>query len=470
MTTQVAVLIPGIMGSVLELVRRDAGGQVLSREVIWPGSVASLLLPYGKMQELLSDEVEATDLIRSVSFSVQYQQLIDDLARCGFRERPAAGEKPTLYTCPYDWRKDNALSAAVLAARVDAAVAEHGADTEVTLIGHSMGGLVARYYLESGDFADGQKHAGFKAVRTLITLGTPHRGAPLALSAAMGREKRLFLSAAQVRQLSRDPRYPSLYQLLPPRDEPFAWAMEKAAAFAPIDIYDQQVASSLGLVAKNLQAAEDFHAKLDLSKRPSPGGRHVRYFFFVGTRQPTYSSVYVRDLLTTPKTYAAELLQIEDAGDGTVPAWSGGLTGVQMMPVGGEHGTIYRNGPLLTTLGGLLGAPGVLAALPEHVEVALRERVVRMAAPVHAALAFGAGVDKLDGKLVIQRAETDAAGVVTYLPPVSQHPITYSGLNAENLNVVFSAPSYPAVYRVAYVPAGYDEPAGSDELFVQQEF
>jgi pimeloyl-ACP methyl ester carboxylesterase len=459
--TRVAVFVPGIMGSVLELQNPDG-----TREVVWPGSVASLVLPYNKMAQLMSDDLIATDVIRRVSFSVQYQQLIDDLARCGFRETVQDGTKPTLYLCPYDWRGDNARAADVLADKVDAAVAEHGAGTQVTLIGHSMGGLVGRYYLESGDYA---ARPGFPAVRELFTLGTPHRGAPLALSAALGQEKRLFLSAAQVRRLASDTRFTALYQLLPPRGEPFAWADGARNAYGVVDIYDPQVARSLGLVAQNLRAAEEFHAKLDLNRRPQFQGAPVRYFFFVGTRQMTYSAVKVLDLLTNPTTYRVTPWGLEDAGDGTVPAWSGALTGVQGHPVGGEHGTIYRNDVLLQTLGALLGAPGVLAARPEKVEVSLRERVVKMAAPVHIALTFGPGVDRLDGKLVIQRAQTDAQGVVTFSPPVSEHPITYSGLNAERLNVVFSAPGYPDVYRVAYIPSGHADPAGSDELFVQQD-
>jgi pimeloyl-ACP methyl ester carboxylesterase len=459
--TRVAVLIPGIMGSVLELPSPDG-----TRDVVWPGSVASLVLPFNKMAQLMSDDLVATDVIRRVSFSVQYQQIIDDLARCGFREKAQGGQRPTLYLCPYDWRRDNALAADVLADKVDAAVAEHGAGTQVSLIGHSMGGLVGRCYLESGDYI---ARPGFSAVRELFTLGTPHRGAPLALSAALGQEKRLFLNAAQVCQLASDTRFTSLYQLLPPRGEPFAWADGARNAYGVVDIYETQVAQSLGLVAQNLKAAETFHAKLDLGRRPTFQGAPVRYFFFAGTRQVTYSAVKVLDLLTTPKTYRVTPWELDDAGDGTVPAWSGALTGVQGHPVGGEHGTIYRNDVLLQTLGALLGAPGVLAALPEKVEVSLRERVVRMAAPVHAALTFGPGVDKLNGKLVVQRAQTDAQGVVTFSPPVSEHPITYSGLNAERLNVVFSAPGYPAVYRVAYIPSGYPDPAGSDELFVQQD-
>jgi triacylglycerol esterase/lipase EstA (alpha/beta hydrolase family) len=45
------------------------------------------------------------------------------------------------------------------------------------LVGHSMGGLVATYVLKRLD--------GARRVRRVITLGTPHRGTPLALAGAL---------------------------------------------------------------------------------------------------------------------------------------------------------------------------------------------------------------------------------------------------------------------------------------------
>ncbi|MCM8595540.1 triacylglycerol lipase [Accumulibacter sp.] len=57
-----------------------------------------------------------------------------------------------------------------LARRVDAVLAATGAD-RLVLVGHSMGGLVARAYL--------QRHGSSRTAR-LITLGTPHQGSELA--------------------------------------------------------------------------------------------------------------------------------------------------------------------------------------------------------------------------------------------------------------------------------------------------
>jgi len=449
----VAILVPGIMGSVL---KHDG-------QVIWPGPLSSLIFSYKLMDKLLEPNLQVPDVIRKVSISTQYRSLIEDLAKCGFRED---SEPQTLFVCPYDWRKDNATSADTLADKVDEAFNEHGGNVEISIIGHSMGGLVSRYYLESNHY---NARPGFQSIRRLLTLGTPHRGSPMALSAAMGREKRLFLSAEQVLRLVSDTRYPSLYQLLPPEGEPFAWNEDKASEYGQINIYDNQVAQSLGLVRQNLQSAKDFHSKLDLTKRPLFQGNPIRYFFFFGTRQNTVSAATLLQTGNNPVMYRVRMTELDDAGDGTVPVWSAFATGMQGQPVGGEHSVIYRNDTLRRTMAILLGKAGVLAAVPERVEVALRERVVNPNDRVYVTLSFAEGVDKLDGQLRVQRAQMDEDGNITdFAKPISLHPISYSGLNAERLTVIFSAPSIPGVYRVAYYPAGYDEPAGSDELFVQQ--
>ncbi len=58
-----------------------------------------------------------------------------------------------------------------LAAAVERLSAESGYE-RVHVVGHSLGGLIARYYV--------QRMGGHERVRTLVTLGTPHRGTELA--------------------------------------------------------------------------------------------------------------------------------------------------------------------------------------------------------------------------------------------------------------------------------------------------
>jgi hypothetical protein len=446
---QVVVLVPGIMGSELRL-----GGQL-----VWPGSAPNLLLPFYRIDDLLREDLVATDLIRSYTFlSPQYQALINDLGRCGFRE---TGDPPTLWLFPYDWRKANELAAAGLADRVDAAVAAHGGRAEVSLVAHSMGGLICRYYLESGAFAG---RPGLAAVRRLITLATPHRGAAAALPRVLGMEKTLWLSAAQVRQVASDPRYPAAYQLLPPAGEPFAWDERPGAEFRDLDLYGDG-APPLGLVAAHLQAARAFHARLDPAKRPA----HVRYFCFSGTRQATATVVHVYQ---ADGGFAVRKIEQDGGGDGTVPVWSSTLPGVQSLPVGGEHSVIYKTRDLRQTLAVLLGAPApvvaTFAALEAAVEVALRERVAEPRRAVHVALTLEGGASDLDGELRVEQAEVPAGATAAVFRPVQAYPVRYAGLAAETLGLLLTAPAGPGLYRVAYYPRNETEPAGSDDLFVQQ--
>jgi pimeloyl-ACP methyl ester carboxylesterase len=444
--SHLVVLVPGIMGS--ELRRND--------ELIWPGPLQSLLLPYRHMEALTSDDLVATDVIRSYSLSTQYQALIDDLVTCGFRER---GDPPTLFVCPYDWRKANERAAETLADRIDAAVGLHKGDAQVSLVAHSMGGLVSRHYLESGRFTG---RPGFRAVRRLITLGTPHRGAAVALPRLLGLEKVLWLNKEQVRQVVSDERFPGAYQLLPPAGEPFAWDEQAGAEFGGFDIYGG--AADLGLSAANLEAARAFHATLAPARRPEG----VRYFCFSGTRQTTAALVRVA---RAGSACAVRKVELEGGGDGTVPGWSSILPGVQGMPVGGEHSTIYKTRDLRRTLAVLLGAPprvvASFAPTETVVEVALRERVTEPARVVRLALTFEGSAKELDGELRVERVEAAAGGAGAAAPPSAAYPVRYSGLAAETLGLVLEAPGEPGLYRIAYYPAGQPAPAGADELFVQ---
>jgi phospholipase A1 len=442
--TAVAILIPGIMGSVLKL----------DDEVIWPGPAASLIFPYTKMAELMREDLVAVDCIRTFSFTVQYQALIDDLTACGFSEAAH-----TLIVAAYDWRKDNALAAQKLADQIDAVRNRHGDAVKIILVAHSMGGLVGRFYLESGQF---NNRPGFAKVTQLITLGTPHNGAALALAMVLGQQKRLFLSKDQVLQATSDPRYPAAYQLLPRRGEPFAWDGDVGNNL--IDIYDEQVAGKLGLVAENMRAAERFRAGLNLSRRPP----HVRYFAFSGTQQSTTTHLVIRPAGDT--RLAANPIEADDGGDGTVPTWSAFLPDLERQFVGGEHGTIYKDNGLRQVLGRLLGKPGTLAGIPDVVQLSIRDKVVEPDDTIHLSINFGKSIRDFSGVLTIERAQTNAEGVPTdvYEPPQAVNPVEYKGLGMEAMSLTITAPDMPGFYRITLRNDVHAAPSGSDEFMVQQ--
>lgn len=175
------IFIPGIAGSKLER----------PNDQLWPtlkpGDLRDLTLnPAG----VLSD-IRPTDVVRTYPETVGsdiYRQLLEVLPeRGGYREvlpvtQPQpAGEytlppnsvetNPTLFVFPYDWRLSNTDSAKRLRQYI-LAIRDLYPDTEVDLVCHSMGGLVAgRYFL---NFPNGHY------VKRCVTIGSPLLGAVVA--------------------------------------------------------------------------------------------------------------------------------------------------------------------------------------------------------------------------------------------------------------------------------------------------
>lgn len=92
-----------------------------------------------------------------------YDSLWQGLLSHGFEENK------TLFAFPYQWRQSNIVSAQQLDLRISEAKSVCSCP-KVDLVGHSMGGLVARQYIQS-DYYDGD-------VENLIQLGTPNQGSP----------------------------------------------------------------------------------------------------------------------------------------------------------------------------------------------------------------------------------------------------------------------------------------------------
>ena len=104
---------------------------------------------------------------------------------------------------PYDFRRSVEHSADVLGRAVTAAVGDSG--RRVVVVAHSLGGLVARYWIGPG--------GGARHCRALITLGTPHRGAPRALDWLVNGAGVGPLRSPSVTRVLRG--WPSVHELLP---------------------------------------------------------------------------------------------------------------------------------------------------------------------------------------------------------------------------------------------------------------
>jgi pimeloyl-ACP methyl ester carboxylesterase len=349
------VFVPGILGS--ELV--DS-----ANDQVWPPSLFEVVFGYGRIDELMADDLSPAAVIRSVSVYAVYKTILKDIEQCGYT---VGGLQRRLIPYPYDWRRSNAASAKRLAD----VLGEIDGVTEIVLIGHSMGGLVLRYLLESGRFSH---EPWFGRISTLITLGTPHFGAPQALKKLLGDESQLGISGPDLVKLASDERFPSLYQLVsspesaltvpqaPPGEVP-----QKMESFAA------PIANALNLNPQNIRSARDFWATLDVAgRRPA----HVDYFLFGGAAHKTT----VRNEWSDPDL---EPIERRQSGDGTVPISS---AIVPELPHGfseKKHARIFEDRDLRQALYRFLDAPvGVKPqAADDTVEVGDRS-------------AFGISVDK----------------------------------------------------------------------------
>ena len=203
------VLVPGIGGSAL--VARDGTR-------LWGLPAAELvraLYDEAHLSRMRVDKAHPDDGIKPdglVRFAIipglwGVEPYGDLLTRVG---STVATDKHAVISFSYDWRRSVAEAAAELGKRArnhlrDWQRAGH-ADARLTLVCHSMGGLVARYFVDV--------LGGGEIVRRVITLGTPFWGAVRAFQALdTGGILPLGLGKGHLRDLLRT--LPSVYELLP---------------------------------------------------------------------------------------------------------------------------------------------------------------------------------------------------------------------------------------------------------------
>jgi pimeloyl-ACP methyl ester carboxylesterase len=150
----------------------------------------------------------------------EYADLLELLEGAGFRRGRRAGERGAgHHVFSYDWRRDIVESARCLHETLEALAVSHGdGDAAFNVVGHSMGGLVARYYLRYGTAEPAEDApvtwAGARRIRNLVLVATPNAGSIPALDAILN-GNRVGLSTTTL-AAPVVARMPSIYQLLPP--------------------------------------------------------------------------------------------------------------------------------------------------------------------------------------------------------------------------------------------------------------
>lgn len=426
MATEILVFIPGILGSELW----DGADRV------WPGSTWEAIKGFSdaRFQQLLKPGLTPGDIVRSAAGGLigiydNWIAAFEAISRGGqplFRENPGAGKTKTLYAFPYDWRVDLTVTATHLADFLDSIVATM-ADADVKLVCHSMGGVLARYYLESGTF---EARTAFKHISLLATLGTPHNGATVAYAGATGLDKTTFLSIDQTRELANDPRYLSLYQLFPDKSHSFIWSRDPKSSSKDYAADDPALVKKFSLTSAGLTAWATMRAGLT-GNRP----KTVRYFYIVGSRQETLVRLLWDGSTLVP-------VELEDAGDGTVPLQGAMDTATQSEFVGKSHASLIETRPARQTLASLFGAETLFAAaeLTAHVTLAVRDLAVTTDDEIHVQIEFVPQTDRFKGALTFERALVPEAG-----EPVA--PLTFAdiGLPPVPVELIGTAFTYVTV-------------------------
>lgn len=352
----VVVLLPGIMGSEL----RDGDGKpvwgtalgTLVKGVLTRGSaIKRLRLPDDHGDDPAPDGVVATAMLPDIhvipgiwSVSIGYDRLTS-----WFRdtfdvvESPGDDRGPVNFVrFPYDWRLSNRASAAALKSTIEPVLeafrATPGhADAGVTFVGHSMGGLVARYYVDV--------LGGHEITDKVITLGTPHRGALNALTSLVnGVSKGWGPVKLDLTGLARS--LPSLHQLLP-----------EYAAIESTDGLKKTTEVSLPHLSTSMVAdAMDFHEQLRSGAADHAGTFHSHPI--LARTQPTATTARLAgDEFESIRTIDG----VDEGGDGTVPRLSAGPYGVtpddpSIRYVQEQHGALPAHAALLVELEGVLTA------------------------------------------------------------------------------------------------------------------
>jgi hypothetical protein len=340
----VIVLLPGILGSVLQRNGKDVwapSGSAFFRALISLGdSLQDLAL---RTDGDPQDGVTATRLMPDVHLIPGFWK-IDGYSkiRDTIRQTFDVTEGKNYVEFAYDWRLDNAISAQRLKEAADGWLHRRRQDghpnAKLILVGHSMGGIVARYFLEV--------LGGWQDTRLLVTFGTPYRGSLNALDVLANGTQKLH-GLLDFTALARS--LPSVYQLLP--------------VYECYDHGDGQlvrIGETSGIPnvdAARAKKALNFHNTIreHVDRRLRDHGPRSGYGIVpvVGIEQPTRQAA-VRsgggvDLLNTHRG-------VDRRGDGTVPRVSATPHELSDDPremyAATKHASLQNADPVLTQLAG----------------------------------------------------------------------------------------------------------------------
>ena len=466
MVTDLVVVLPGILGSTLRqgdrMVWAPSAGSVVRAVTTFGASLTDLRLPDGVGDEHPGDGVEPVDLmpdrhaIPGLWTPVKgYDRLLKRLRRIGLHDTGPhdtgphdtgphdTGREPgNLLPIPYDWRLSNRHNGQRLAAIVEPALARWRArggpyaDARLVFVCHSMGGLVARWYV--------QRCGGSDITRATILLGTPYRGALKALAQlANGFPELLGGLGERLNEFAHS--LPSLHQLLPE----YA-CIDRGGSLATLG-----ESPVVGLDTAMVGDAMRFHAQLKEAEQARPDGIDATHLI-VGVRQATPTTAQIGSSgVSTLDTYLGEDL----AGDATVPVTGATPAGTpldssRLHRVADKHGNLQRNDAALDQVESVVTSrPIIVRGADEYSPRVLTPELVRAGDPVPVEV-------HLPERLGIRITVTDEAGSVIE----SRSPV----LDRGGTVVTSFAGLAPGAYTIDVVGVGVASPVApvSSDLVV----
>jgi len=371
--SDVVVLLPGILGSGLQ--KRDVDVWGLSAGAIsrtlWRlgDNINDLAIPIDAIdREDYDDGVTASKLLPDAHiipwfWKVDGYTLISNTLQSNFELEQGRN----YFEFAYDWRRDNRVAARRLQQLSQQWLDEWrrssgNKEAKLILIGHSMGGLVSRYFLEVLE--------GWRDTRMLISFGTPYRGSLNALNfISNGLAKKVgFLKLLDFSDMLRS--FTSVYQLLPIYP---CYDQQGDGKY----VYLNEATNIPNLDPARVAKAFEFHKEIkDAVKRHEDDAEYrsnrYRIHPVVGTYQPTFQSAWWNGS-------AVEVLQEYEGkdmdGDGTVPRVSAtpievGKAHAEVF-VAGQHASLQNVDSVLFHLRGLMGDKDVdldrFRALPSRI-------------------------------------------------------------------------------------------------------
>jgi pSer/pThr/pTyr-binding forkhead associated (FHA) protein len=297
------ILVPGIMGSELWL----------GNERVWP-NVKTLftnpeLYSYPSQvplepRSIVDEVVIVPNLIKQDQYNRLGDYMVDEL---GFRR------DVDFFEFPYDWRQDVRTSAGQLGELVESISGEQ----PVTIIGHSLGTLVTRYYVEC--------LGGDKLVERIILMGGPHKGAVKGLVSLLVAPQVLpfGIMGERLRQIMMT--FPSSYQILP-----------------DYAVGTDQHGAQVNFLEENSWLQPEHRPLLQL-------GRDFRKELEPAAKVPTVSifgyGIKTICNVSIQRDAAGDLEDVtylsENIGDGSVLEQSAVLPGSEIHPVRQHHGSLF---------------------------------------------------------------------------------------------------------------------------------